>query len=325
MSSILNITNGDCAVDVMKKAGIPGIFLPWRDVLHEGPVPGRLSLAALSAVRAKFIADNGWGNVEEVEHSFVERDNLLKSYKEYEKVILWFEHDLYDQLQLLQILDWFQGQALGDTALSLICTNQYLGMLKPNQLLSLFQYEMPVTGVHLELAQKAWSAFREKTPEQWCALLQEDTRALPFLADAIVRVIQEFPNKKNGLSRTEQQALTIISTGESCPERIFARNQQLEECIFLGDASFWKILQAFLGVLPPLLSLSEGTQLTLPVNADQVLRMTAVGQSVLSGETDWFDIATINRWIGGVHLTRDNRWCWGVDSDGIQLKRDAFA
>ena len=44
MKNILNITNGDCAVETMKKANIAGLFLPWRDVLHEGPVPDDLSL-----------------------------------------------------------------------------------------------------------------------------------------------------------------------------------------------------------------------------------------------------------------------------------------
>jgi len=47
MRNILNITNGDCAVEIMKKADIPGTFLPWQDVLHDGPVPERLSLEEL--------------------------------------------------------------------------------------------------------------------------------------------------------------------------------------------------------------------------------------------------------------------------------------
>jgi hypothetical protein len=123
MSGILNITNGDSAVAIMKKAGIPGEFLPWRDVLHEGPVPQGLSLEELSKVRAKFISDHGWEDAEKIQQSFIERDNALKAYQDYEKVILWFEHDLYDQLQLLQILDWFHGQELGNTKLSLICTD----------------------------------------------------------------------------------------------------------------------------------------------------------------------------------------------------------
>jgi hypothetical protein len=100
-SKILNITNGDTAVEIMKQAGITGGFLPWRDVLHEGPVPAGLSLEELSKVRAEFISGRGWGDAETIKQSFIDRDNQLKSYQDYEKVILWFEHDLYDQLQII--------------------------------------------------------------------------------------------------------------------------------------------------------------------------------------------------------------------------------
>ena len=74
MSNILNVTNGDSAVEIMKKAGIPGEFLPWRDVLYEGQVPGNLSLEELSKIRAKFISDKGWGDAETIQKSFAERD-----------------------------------------------------------------------------------------------------------------------------------------------------------------------------------------------------------------------------------------------------------
>ena len=74
MDNILNVTNGDSAAKVMKAADLPGAFLPWRDVLHEGPVPPELSLEKLSEIRAQFIIDQGWGNSEAIRNSFIERD-----------------------------------------------------------------------------------------------------------------------------------------------------------------------------------------------------------------------------------------------------------
>jgi hypothetical protein len=142
MRNILNITNGDSAVEIMKKAGIPGSYLPWQDVLHDGPVPAGLSLEELSKVRAKFIISQGWGMPENVERDFVERDNTLRSFEEYKKVILWFEHDLYDQLQILQILDWFHVNKNNGIDLSIICVDKYLGMLTPEEMKGLFKYEV---------------------------------------------------------------------------------------------------------------------------------------------------------------------------------------
>ena len=123
MGTILNITNGDSAVTLMKEANIPGDFLPWRDVLHDGPVPAGLSLEKLSQIRSKFISEHGWGKVNNIKQSFIDRDNVLKSFQQYDKVILWFEHDLYDQLQILQIVDWFYLNATENSNLSIICTD----------------------------------------------------------------------------------------------------------------------------------------------------------------------------------------------------------
>ena len=114
---ILIITNGDSAVDTLKEAGIVADFLPWRDVLHDGPVPANLTLEELSLIRAKFISELGWGEHEDVMNNFQDRDSKLTTFRDYEEVILWFEHDLYDQLQLIQLLDWFSQQELDGTKL----------------------------------------------------------------------------------------------------------------------------------------------------------------------------------------------------------------
>ena len=98
----------ECAVEQGRKFQWVKVPL-WQDVLHDGPVPDNLSLEELSKVRAQLIIDCGWGAAEDIRQSFIARDNALKSFASHEKVILWFERDLYDQLQILQILDWFHS------------------------------------------------------------------------------------------------------------------------------------------------------------------------------------------------------------------------
>jgi len=317
MKKILNITNGDCAVVIMEEAKIPGVFLPWRDILHDGPVPEGLSLEALSEIRAQFIIDCGWGSPKSIKDNFIARDNELKSYKNYEKIILWFEHDLYDQLQILQILDWFYQNAQSETELTIICTDQYLGMLKPAEMEALFQYEQSITEQHLVLASRAWSAFRSPDPKKWHDLLDLDSSVLPFLEGAIIRLMEEYPNCSNGLSRTAHQALMIIAEGEKRPGRVFGRYQESEDGRFLGDSSFWLMLYELLESDPPLLELTQGGELTLP-NPNQELTITPTGSEVLSGSKNWLEMIKINRWIGGVHLTTDNLWCWKPDSSTLE-------
>jgi len=317
LDKILNITNGDSSVKVMEEAGIPGVFLPWRDVLHDGPVPGELSLEELSNVRAKFIIDRGWGDPENIMNSFTERDEELKSFENYERVILWFEHDLYDQLQILQILDWFSQQTHTKTKLSIICTEQYLGMVTPAEMKALIKYEAPITDQHLQLSNKAWAAFRSDTPDKWYDLLNTDTSVLPFLKGAIIRLLEEYPDCTNGLSRTAHQALKIISKEEKRPGRVFGLYQKTEDRRFLGDSSFWIILQELLDSGPPLLVLPEGKKLTLPTSPDQKLTITQRGKDVLNGKYDWLKMTKPDRWLGGVHLTSDNVWRWDSNSGSL--------
>jgi len=105
----LIITNGDSAGALLRQA-MPGVeVLPWRDVLHEGPAPVTHSLAELTDIRANYLARDG-GDLDQTRTILQARDRGLARSTSFDRIVLWFEHDLYGQLQLLQVLDWFSLQ-----------------------------------------------------------------------------------------------------------------------------------------------------------------------------------------------------------------------
>lgn len=313
---ILHITNGDSTVGIMKEANMEGDFLPWRDVLHVGPVPEGLSFEALSQVRADFIKEQGWGDAEAIQKSFDERLEIMNDLQSYDKIILWFEHDLYDQLQLIEILAYFESESIPLNNISLICTENYLGMLTAEEMKSLTKYESHITQVQLELASRAWQAFRSTTPEKWQALLHEDTTVLPFLEGAVVKMLEEYPSCTNGLSRTAQKALEIIVQGEEKrPGRIFGLYIETEERRFLGDTVFWDILSRMLTSAPPLLNINMPL---LPIDPAQHLALTETGEEVLEGKKSWLEVHLLDEWIGGVHLNEKNIWCWNASTLRIE-------
>src|SRR6185369_7952812 len=71
-----------------------------------------------------------------------------------DEIILWFEHDLFDQAQLIEILARLRGRA----GVSLICTDRYLGSLTGEQLRELWPMRHAVTAREYELATAAWKA-----------------------------------------------------------------------------------------------------------------------------------------------------------------------
>ncbi|HEY0024940.1 MAG TPA: hypothetical protein VGB24_18645 [Longimicrobium sp.] len=306
---MLHLTNGDAAADAIRAAGIPGEILPWRDVLHDGPVPAGLPLRELSLVRAGFIASRGWGAVDEVRRGFEERDAALAASADEDEVVLWFEHDLYDQLQLIQVLDWFAEHPR--PGLTLINPAQYLGPSTPDQLRALFALRMPVTHAHLSAARAAWEAFRAPDPRGMETIPGAELAALPHLSSALRRHLQQFPSTRDGLSRSERQALEVLADGPRTAGKLYrASHHDREDPIWLGDSTFFSYLED----LGPLVTIGE---------ADDVHRrpvaLTDLGRDVLAGRADRVAAIGIDRWLGGVHLQgRDVPWRWDEAAGRIE-------
>ena len=206
---MLHVTNGDSAAERIRAAGVRGAILPWRDVLHDGPVPAGLSLEELSEVRAAFIGSRGWADPDEARPGFAERDRTLAAAREENEVVLWFEHDLYDQLQLIQLLDWFAEHE--PRALTLINPPEYLGQASPVRLAVLFGTRAEVTRAQLALGRRAWAAFRSPDPRQMEEVIREDAGTLPFLADAFRRLLA-MPAQP--AQRARAPALALVLPGQ---------------------------------------------------------------------------------------------------------------
>ena len=215
------------------------------DILHHGPVPPHLSLAELSEVRARFIAGCGWAPFPQVHAEFQHRDSTLARHEEFDEVLLWFEHDLYDQLQLIQILNQFH--AAPPASLSLIQSATYLGHLAPSQLADLFPTRVSVTAAQLSLAAAAWNAFRQPDPRALHEFLTPQA-ALPFLAAALLRYCEEYPWTTDQLTRTQRTIARLRAEGLTDPHDLFRAFCRDEEPFWMGDDTFFLILE---DKLPP--------------------------------------------------------------------------
>jgi hypothetical protein len=317
----LNITNGDSAAGTLSEAGIAGKIISWRDVLHEGPVDASLPLSRLSEQRARFISDKGWDDFAHVSGSFRERDHAIQHLDYFDEVVLWFEDDLYDQLQLIQLLDFFAGEGQEGQArkkLSLIQVDGYIPPLSRSRLEELDASRKEVTEEQLGIARDAWRAFGSSDPTQISGVLQRSTAPLPYLAGALRRHLEEFPSSTTGLSRSEREALTAIRSGHSTPVRAFLEVARMQESVFLGDIVFYSYLERLSDSTNALLTWKDGTPVVAPrakdsrefVNAGELV-VTALGRQVLAGERDWQTLHRKTRWLGGVEIQPGTGgWRW---------------
>jgi hypothetical protein len=313
----LNITNGDSAAGTLSEAGVEGKIISWRDVLHEGPVDSSLSLEELSKDRARFIAEQGWDDFAHVSGDFAERDRVIRHLDYFDEIVLWFEDDLYDQLQLIQLLDFFGRGAASGKTLSLIVVDGYIPPLSVAELKQLDKTRSRVTPEQLELAKRAWKAFGSADPSSISRLLDENTSALRYLAPALMRHLEEFPSSVNGLSRSEGEALTAIEAGHGTPVAAFLEVARKQESIFLGDIIFYSYLERLSGKKDALVTWRDGTPVIAPTAetsrefVEGELILTPLGREVLAGTKDWQRINKKTRWLGGVEIIPGGAgWRW---------------
>ncbi len=317
MTQRLNITNGDSAAGTLSEAGVEGKIISWRDVLHEGPVDSSLSLEELSKERARFISEQGWDDFAHVSGDFAERDRVIRHLDYFDEIVLWFEDDLYDQLQLIQLLDFFgRGAARGKTV-SVIVVDGYIPPLSVAELKKLDDNRQRVTPEQLDLAKRAWNAFGSADPTSISKLLDENTSDLPYLANALRRHLEEFPSSANGLSRSESEALTAINAGHSTPVAAFLEVAARQESIFLGDIIFYSYLERLSGKKDALVTWKDGSPVIAPTSersrefVEGELVLTPLGREVLAGRKDWHGIHEGTRWLGGVEIkAAEIGWRW---------------
>jgi hypothetical protein len=176
--------------------------LPWRNMLHDGPVPAGLPLPELSALHARWLADHLDLDPAGTDAAFRERGARLAAVPPGVEVEVCVEHDLYDQLQLLQILAELAPRA-GEVRLSLAQADNYLGPQEPTALAALVRDRRPVEADVLAIAREAWDAFRAPTPEAVARKAGRSFPGLPWLAPALGRLLEELPDSA-GLTRTER-------------------------------------------------------------------------------------------------------------------------
>jgi DNA-binding transcriptional MerR regulator len=308
--TLLHVTNGESAGNTLRQTGLGGAVMSWNDVLHEGPVRA-VARSKLLRERASFLSERGWGSRREILSSLERRDEqFLEALSAGANVVLWFEHDLYDQLQLVDALAL--AHDIG-AAPDLIVVGTYLGTLRAEELEGLWPARRTATAEALVQASAAWDAFRAPDPRRLAQLATEDAVELPFLAPALWRLLEELPAPGDGLSGTERRALQAMADGAVTPAAAFVAAQQLEDAVFAGDAWFYRALVG----LGPLVETAAGDALPAPpplsdgnVFARLPIRLTRDGRRVLDGKADRVELLDVDRWVGGTHVTRQNLWRW---------------
>jgi hypothetical protein len=325
---MLHILNGGSTEETMKRSSLEGEYFSFRDALIDGPAPATTDSAAWRRVRAEHLAGGYGADVQQCETDLSEQEHILNSYSSHDEVVLWFEHDVFCQLNLLYLLDWYHRANLGQTRLSLINIGEFpgrndfrgIGELNPQELASLFPKRQLVSKGLLDLGARAWQAYCSSNPNSIEQLLSHDTSELPFLATALTAHLQRFPSVTNGLGRIENRCLELVATGPQRFIDLFPRFIESESVYGLGDAQIWTSLGQLRDARTPLLTADTDAKFLTPgLLWSATFSITTAGRDVLQNRADYLDHNEIDVWLGGAHLhTGAPIWRWDDTSGKLQ-------
>ena len=295
MERIVHVCNGDSTADSLSLADLPGEIRVWADALDQGPLLP-ISDAEHYRVRGEFWASRG-RNAGDSAQQLASYDKAFDEAATAEELILWFEHDLFDQLALVRLLARLSRRGLPKT-LTIVSIDRHpevpnfvgLGQLKPEQLAELWARRTGLSRDAIDEAITAWIAVTAADPRALPFLVKR-VKALPFLGGALERHLEELPDPTSGLSRTERQLLAAIARGETA---LVPAVQAIDPRYPITDL-----------VLAHTLATFEALGFT------QNHAITALGRQALAGAIDRVKDHGIDEWRGGVHLTGHGPvWRW---------------
>lgn len=326
----LHLRCGSDIRDTLKAAGFNGDFLEHNNPYCQGPVT---NTPDYYEKRARFVFDafSSWKPMtfEGLAEDFRRNDEeVARAADDYERVVLWAEHDNYDQFMVIRVLALY---AIGrkPRTFELIGLNEFpgavrflgLGQLPAEALRMLWASRRPVTAEMLELASRAWDALRFADPHPFATIARMKDAALPDLPSAAHRHLQELPSLTNGLSLTEHLVLQALSEEETCTiNRIFQllHLKGRDPLPYMGDAGLAHVIRCMETASEPAFVRTSDTRDEHELS--NRLTITDIGRAVLTGQRDWLSLNPPERWVGGVRIEpRKPAWRWNEGAREIVL------
>jgi hypothetical protein len=316
---VIHFTNGSIVVDLLAASGLPGRFVACADPLHDGPCVAGLDLPEWRELRARFLSSGDEVFLDDARADLARRDAAIAASRDEDEVVLWFEHDLFDQLNLIWLLDALARCGVPRDRVSLIVIGEYagiarfngLGQLTPNDLRGLFPGRSSLSSEALGEARAAWADVCATDPRALARRSAAPSRAWAWLPGALLRLVEELPGVRGGLSRTERQGLTAIAQGAATLGEAFRGCAAREERVFLGDWSFYGAIRRLQAAVTPPVDIEHVPSDDPSAQRLAPVRLTTFGRRVLAGHADHASVNGLDRWVGGVRLTGTRpEWRW---------------
>lgn len=250
-TSILHITNGDSTTNYLKKLNFKGDFITWREMLCEGKTEVKVGSEHFWKSRFDFLKQS----YKITKKQFI--DLTLKEYrnlcnqKSQEEIVLWFEYDLFCQINMIAVISWLKRYRKG-RKISLVCSGEINGSskkfglseLSEKQIKEHYKNKVELTQDDISYADYVWQLYCSNDPIKLQNVYQyQQNTTFKYLIDSLLAHLQRFPSIDNGLNSLENNILNIAATTKiPSQEKLIATLLKQENNYGFGDIQYQKQL-----------------------------------------------------------------------------------
>ncbi|NNF36328.1 MAG: DUF1835 domain-containing protein [Saprospiraceae bacterium] len=198
MNEIVHILNGDALREVFPSE-LKGELITFREMMMEGPVHAN-GIEELVSMRSKFLNKYYDTELEEYYNKSGRELEKILSISESSKVYLWFEYDLFCQVNMWcaihMLTSWNNVNDIKIVYPAPI-TNSVdwhgFAAIRPNEISSLLKKSIPLIQSDIELNHKIWSAYTSTDIQALKQLSKEKSEAFPLLHQSIQNHLDRLP------------------------------------------------------------------------------------------------------------------------------------
>lgn len=220
MTKILHILNGDSTYAIFKESSISGDVVIWREMLCEGTVVKDVGSDQFWKERYSYFKNEFGVNKLDYFDKTLKEIIKLQDVSDYREVVLWFEYDLFCQINLMALATYLLKSYRKDIKYFLVCTGKEKGKTQllsladysPKEYEDLYQNKIKLSRNDLLFAQIVWEIYSENDADSLKRFDFNQSKKFIYLQAAIDQHLMRFKDE-NGLNQIDHKILSIIDTG----------------------------------------------------------------------------------------------------------------
>jgi len=233
-SSILHITNGDSTTNYLIRNHFSGDFITWREMLCEGKTTVDVGSETFWKNRFDFLKTSYNISKRKFVNFTLKEYRSLCNKKESKEIVLWFDHDLFCQINMIAVISWLKTYRKG-YHISLVTSSKIKGSKKikglsehtENQIQQLYKKRIDLSQDDIEYADYIWHLYCSDSPLRLETVYKFNPMSpFTYLVEALEAHLKRFPSIKNGLNQIEN---TILETANS--HKFTSKNQLVQQLL----------------------------------------------------------------------------------------------